>query len=208
MRAAGLRRIHVVTGFRRQALASELARLDVVEAYNPDFAAGMFSSVQVGVASLPFDVAAFLLAPVDATVAASTVARILRAAAASDAAVVYPAFRGKRGHPPFVRRSLFAEILAGGGESDNGGLRPLLARHEDSALNVVVLDRGCLMDMDTPTTIVGCRRRWSGAGRTTRCPLLDDCGDHAPRRFGRPIAAVSVVTEQVVARRRGSRTQF
>ena len=151
LRAAGLRRIHVVTGFRRQAMASELARLDVVEAYNPDFAAGMFTSVQAGVASLPFDVAAFLLAPVDATLLrASTVTRILRAAAASDAVVVYPAFRGKRGHPPFVRRSLFAEILAGGGESDNGGLRPLLARHEDSALNVVVLDRGCLMDMDTP----------------------------------------------------------
>ena len=65
LRAAGVERIHVVTGFQADALAPELTRLGVTRAHNPDFAAGMFSSVQAGVASLPADADAFLLAPVD-----------------------------------------------------------------------------------------------------------------------------------------------
>ena len=82
LRAAGVARIHVVTGFQADALAPELARLGVTRAHNPDFAAGMFSSVRAGVASLPADVDAFLLAPVDVPLLRpSTIARILRAAA-------------------------------------------------------------------------------------------------------------------------------
>jgi len=53
LRAAGLQRIHVVTGFEAENLAPELNRLGVTRAHNPDFAKGMFSSVRAGVASLP-----------------------------------------------------------------------------------------------------------------------------------------------------------
>ena len=41
LRAAGVERIHVVTGFEAESLAPELARLGVTRAHNPQFAAGM-----------------------------------------------------------------------------------------------------------------------------------------------------------------------
>ncbi len=40
LRAAGVGRIHVVTGFQADALAPELTRLGLTRAHNPDFAAG------------------------------------------------------------------------------------------------------------------------------------------------------------------------
>jgi CTP:molybdopterin cytidylyltransferase MocA len=193
LRQAGVRRIHVVTGFNAAALAPELAALDLVEARNPDFAAGMFSSVQAGVASLPADVEALLLSPVDAPLLrASTVARILRAAASRDSAIVYPAFRGERGHPPLIRRSLFAEILSGDGQ---GGLRALLARHEDVASEVAVFDWGCLIDMDRRDD----HRLLAAALAGRRAPDAEECEamleaaatPEAARRHGRAVAALA-----------------
>ena len=115
---------------------------------NADFDRGMLSSVQAGVASLPAETEAFLLMPVDVPlVRASTITRLLDAASADDAAVLYPAFRGERGHPPVIRRALFADILA---FDSAGGLSALLARREAEARNVPVFDWGCLEDMDRP----------------------------------------------------------
>ena len=193
LRAAGVGRIHVVTGFQADALAPELTRLGVTRAHNPDFAAGMFSSVQAGVASLPADVEAFLLAPVDVPLLRpSTIARVLRAAAARDSAIVYPTFRGERGHPPLVRRALFAEILNSDGD---GGLRALLARHEDEASEVAVFDWGCLVDMDRRDDY----RRLAAALAGHRLPDVAECEamfdaaatPEATRRHGRAVAALA-----------------
>ena len=193
LRAAGVGRIHVVTGFQADALAPELARLGVTRAHNADFAAGMFSSVRAGVASLPADVEAFLLAPVDVPLTrASTLARVLRAAAARDSAIVYPTYRGKRGHPPIVRRALFAEILSSDGD---GGLRALLARHDDEASEVAVFDWGCLADMDRHDDY----RRLAAALAGHRAPDPAECESmfdaaatpESTRRHGRAVAALA-----------------
>ncbi|MGO9420053.1 nucleotidyltransferase family protein, partial [Roseiarcus sp.] len=65
LRGAGVARIHVVTGFKAEALAPELCRLGVTIAHNADFEGGVMSSVQTGVAGLPAEMEAFLLMPVD-----------------------------------------------------------------------------------------------------------------------------------------------
>jgi len=198
LRAAGMGRIHVVTGFQADALAPELARLGVTRALNPDFATGMFSSVQEGVASLPADADAFLLAPVDVPlVRPSTIVRVLHTAAARDSAIVYPTYRGKRGHPPLVRRALFAEILSSDGD---GGLRALLARHEDAASEVAVFDWGCLVDMDRGDDY----RLLAAAAAGHRIPNAEECETmldaaatpEATRRHGRAVAALAVSLAQ------------
>jgi len=193
LRAAGLERIHVVTGFEAEALALELTRLGVTRAHNPDFAAGMFSSVRAGVASLPADVGAFLLAPVDVPLLRpSTIARVLRAATTRDSAVVYPTFRCKRGHPPLVRRALFAEIL---GSDGDGGMQALLARHESAASEVPVFDWGCLVDMDRRDDY----RLLLATLADHRLPDVAECETmfdaastpEATRRHGRAVAALA-----------------
>jgi molybdenum cofactor cytidylyltransferase len=148
LREAGLRHIHVVTGHNADLIAPELANLGVTAVHNGNFAAGMFTSVQAGVASLPAAMDGFLLLPVDVPlVRAWTIRQVLHTAATADARIVYPTFCGKRGHPPFVGRALFREILSCDGE---GGLRAILARREAEAASVAVFDRGCLLDMDSP----------------------------------------------------------
>ena len=121
---------------------------DIAPVHNANFAEGMFTSVQAGVASLPAGIEGFVLLPVDVPlIRASTVRCVLDKAAATRAPIVHPVFRGERGHPPFIGRALFGEILESDGE---GGLRAILARHEREAASVAVFDRGCLMDMDRP----------------------------------------------------------
>jgi molybdenum cofactor cytidylyltransferase len=148
LREAGVRHIQVVTGYQAELLAPELGALGVTAVHNANFAGGMFTSVQAGVASLPAAIEGFLLLPVDVPlVRASTLRRVLAAAATSRAPIVHPTFRGNHGHPPFVGGTLFSEILESDGE---GGLRPILDRHEREACDVAVFDRGCLLDMDCP----------------------------------------------------------
>jgi len=116
----------------------------------------------------------------------------LRAAATRDSAIVYPTFRGKRGHPPLVRRALFAEILASDGD---GGLRALLARHEETASEIAVFDWGCLVDMDRRDDY----RLLSAALASHRVPDVAECETmfdaastpEATRRHGRAVAALA-----------------
>ena len=193
LRAAGVARIHVVTGFQADALAPELTRLGVTRVHNPNFAAGMFSSVRAGVASLPADVDAFLLAPVDVPLLRpSTIARVLRAAARRDSEVVYPTFRGERGHPPLIRRCLFAEIMESDGD---GGLRALLARHQDEASEIAVFDWGCLVDMDRydDYRLLAAALAGHRAPDVAECEAMFDAAatPEATRRHGRAVAALA-----------------
>jgi len=145
-REAGIARIRIVTGHEAEAMESFLrsAGLDAVR--NPDYDKGMYSSVQAGLASLPAAVQACFLLPVDIPlVRASTIDALANRYASKPAAVIYPNFRGQRGHPPLISRELFAEVISGDGE---GGLRALLQRYETD--EVAVADEGILLDMDTP----------------------------------------------------------
>ncbi len=144
---AGIGPIHVVVGHRGAEVAAVLADGPAAVVENAAYDLGMYSSLRAGIASLPVTVAGTLLIPCDVpAVRATTFARVA-AAGLARGVVVHPTFRGEPGHPPFLPRTLFAEIIRGDGE---GGLRALLARHEAEASTVAVFDRACLHDMDHP----------------------------------------------------------
>lgn len=148
LREAGVPRVHVVLGHRAEELRPVVAEAGAVAVDNPAFDAGMMSSVQAGIASLPAETAACLLLPADMPlVRPATVARVLAAARQTGAAIVHPTFLGARGHPPLIGRALFGEIRAAGPEVP---LSAVLARHQSQAREVAVFDGGCLCDMDEP----------------------------------------------------------
>ncbi|HSR40577.1 MAG TPA: nucleotidyltransferase family protein, partial [Longimicrobiales bacterium] len=97
---------------------------------NPDPSAGPVSSLRAGIRALEeaeeaVDGVAFC--PVDhPLVEPDTVERLLGAFRAGDAPAVVPAHGGRRGHPVFFRRTLFAELL---GEELEEGARTVLHRH-------------------------------------------------------------------------------
>jgi molybdenum cofactor cytidylyltransferase len=146
-RNASITRIVVVTGHEATQLQPLLKGMGVPAVHNPDYASGMYSSVQAGIKSLPEDIDACFLLPADIPlVRPATVKAIVGCYESKRPSIIYPVFLGRRGHPPLIARSLFAEIIAGDGE---GGLRALLQRHDADASKVDVFDEGILLDMDT-----------------------------------------------------------
>jgi len=149
LRAAGVDDVCVVTGHHAETLHSEIARLGARSAYNPDFDRGMYSSIVRGISALPDSAEACLLLPVDIPlVRAASVRQLLRHPFDARTQVLYPTFRGQRGHPPMIRRSLFVPICAH--QDPAGGLKALLQQHQDAATELALCDQGILYDMDTP----------------------------------------------------------
>lgn len=146
-RSAGVEEIICVTGHNSDRLSGLLRGLAVQEVFNPLHGKGMFSSVRAGVAALDPASCAFFILPVDIPlVRTATVRRLCQAWIPGSKSVLYPVFKGRRGHPPLVPAEYGRDIVAWKGR---GGLRGFLARHEKDARQIPVADAHMLMDMDT-----------------------------------------------------------
>jgi molybdenum cofactor cytidylyltransferase len=138
----------VVLGHRGDEIRPLLASMGVRWVSNPEFDSGMYSSVVTGIRSLDRAVTACFVLPADMpAVRASTIARLGQAHRRTGASVLYPTFRGERGHPPLISSRLFPATTSGDGA---GGLQRVLAAHEGQAREVAVRDEGVLLDLDTP----------------------------------------------------------
>lgn len=145
---AGIQDIRVVVGHRANELLPVLDGLKVQSVINKNYSEGMFSSVKEGVKSLSQDIDGFFLLPVDnPIIQQDTLSKLCQTFSTSRFGIVYPAFHGKRGHPPLISCRYINEILDWSG---NGGLKNLLEFYEGDAINVELEDQGVLMDMDTP----------------------------------------------------------
>ena len=143
----GIKDIRVVVGHRANELLPVLDRLGVQAIVNPNFAEGMFSSVTVGVKSLPPEVVGFFLLPVDNPIVnRHTLETLQKAFFSTEYGIIYPSFQGKRGHPPLISRRYINEVLTW---NKPGGMRAMLEQFEHDALEVDVVDQGILLDMDT-----------------------------------------------------------
>ena len=128
-RDAGIEDVRVVIGHRAADLLPLVERLQARPVMNEGYADGMFSSVQAGVGSLGGDVEAFFLLPVDIPlVRRETISMLANAFRGGNGSILYPAFYGKRGHPPLIASRYREEIIAWSGE---GGLEIVsLTRHD------------------------------------------------------------------------------
>jgi molybdenum cofactor cytidylyltransferase len=96
------------------------------------------------------EIKGLLLLPVDhPRVEAGTVAALLQAASAPAgpcAPIVVPVQRGRSGHPVFLSREVFPDLLEPELEE---GARTVVERHRDRVLEVEVDDPGVLADLNT-----------------------------------------------------------
>ncbi len=105
------------------------------------------SSIVAGIQSFDSTIGAFFLLPVDIPlVKPETIRHLLQASEKHQAPVVYPCFRGTRGHPPLIRIHCIEDMKP----SREGGLMRHLQAFDDRALHVEVADGGILMDCHTP----------------------------------------------------------
>jgi CTP:molybdopterin cytidylyltransferase MocA/HD superfamily phosphohydrolase YqeK len=147
-RDAGVTEVIAVLGHRADELRSLAERCGARAVSNPQFEQGMFTSIVAGTRALPsWATGAFVLPADIPLVRAATVRQMSATFAKRQEGIVYPVFAGHRGHPPLISRSILAEAAQDGA---SGTLCSLLARHENSALDLPVADEAIHMDMDTP----------------------------------------------------------
>jgi molybdenum cofactor cytidylyltransferase len=147
LKAGGVPDIIVVTGFKAEALRPVLAHCGVREVVNPHPELGMFSSVLTGAAAVNDDVHGVLILPGDMPmVQSSTIRSLIDDYFESGADVIYPTFRGRRGHPPIISLRCLTGNLP---PQLPGGLRTLLQAFGATTRELPVPDEGILIDIDT-----------------------------------------------------------
>ncbi|MHA6759130.1 nucleotidyltransferase family protein [Streptacidiphilus sp. PAMC 29251] len=155
LRAGGCGRIVVVLGAGAEEVAAgaELGGCELVR--NPDWESGMGSSLRVGLAALPGDASAALVALVDTPgVTSEAVARLLTAHQ-NGAGLAAAGYAGRRGHPVLIAAEHWPE--AARGAVGDAGARALLAAHADELVLVECGDVARPDDIDTPEAWA----RWS-----------------------------------------------
>lgn len=153
LQIAGLETIVVVTGGTHEQVEAALSGLEVRCAFNSAYAEDdMAISLQTGLAALPEDCPAALVALGDQPQMESRVARQVRQAyeqayEESRPVLVAPSYEMRRGHPWIIDRSLWPEVqqLAPGQT-----LREIFTRHAAGIRYVEVDTPTILRDLDTP----------------------------------------------------------
>jgi molybdenum cofactor cytidylyltransferase len=146
--AAGLSPVVVVLGARARDVASELEGLPVLTVHNPDWEAGMGSSLRVGVRALaehPDAVEAALVMLCDQLqVEAAHLRALVESFARTKALIVASGYEGTRGVPALFSRATFPELEALAPEQ---GARRVIAREPSRVVEVALAGGG--EDIDT-----------------------------------------------------------
>jgi molybdenum cofactor cytidylyltransferase len=149
LRTAGAEPVLCITGHRRDEVEAALAGSGASAIFNADYATGeMISSYQTGIRALvDSDCAGTLIALGDQPHIPSTViAQVIAQAQQTPAALVIPSYAMRRGHPFYVPRGLWPELLTLRGDET---LRTLVQRHNNMIVYVSVETDAILRDMDT-----------------------------------------------------------
>ena len=145
---AGVADVRIVVGHRMESLISVIERTNANAVINRNYRAGMFSSVQAGVNSIPRDSEAFFIHPVDMPmVYPSTITKMIDRYDAYAGTIIYPCYRGTRGHPPLVPNRFSRAIVRA---NVSGRLSDVLADFSKNSMDLEVEDPNILIDMNQP----------------------------------------------------------
>lgn len=142
--------IVLVLGFsaemiRRQLPAVLLDGIEVV--VNPEFEQGMAGSLREGLGAVSPQADAALIVLADQPFARSgTMDKIVERYRDSSAEIVIPFYKGQRGNPVLLDRSVFPEVMALKGDM---GCRAIFGSHTEGIVEVDVDDAGVLLDIDS-----------------------------------------------------------
>ncbi len=151
--------IVLVLGFAAEAITTQIEVEGVRVVINPDHQQGMGTSLRAGLAALDAQTQAALIVLADQPfVSPTTLDQIINHYQQSDGQIVIPTYRGFRGNPVLLDRSVFPEVMALSGDI---GCRAIFGDHLDGIVKVPVGDIGILLDIDTPEDLA----RWQQFGK-------------------------------------------
>ncbi len=142
----------VITGHQHKAVEAALADLGTIFVHNPDFAAGLSTSLRRGLAALPEDLDGVVVALGDMPRLKPRVIDKLIAAfdPLEGRSICIPTWHGKRGNPVLLARRFFAELQAISGDV---GAKTLIGDYPELVCEVPVEDNAVLIDADTPAAL-------------------------------------------------------
>jgi molybdenum cofactor cytidylyltransferase len=149
IRGAGLDEIVLVLGSSAEAIrqhlpASAFEALTVV--VNEGYDQGMAGSLREGLSVVHPQIDAVLIVLADQPfIRPETLDQIVDRYRRSKAQIVIPTYKGSRGNPVLLDRSVFPEIEALNGDI---GCRAIFGSHSDGIVKVEVEDNGILLDID------------------------------------------------------------
>ncbi|MFH1716223.1 MAG: nucleotidyltransferase family protein [Planctomycetota bacterium] len=140
--------VHVVVGHQGRQVSAELSGRKVTIIENPDYESGMLSSARCGLAHLPQQCSAILVALGDQpSITSQLIDKMLLTFKAAEKRILVPLYNGRRGHPLLFSQIYRDEILA---NYDDVGLRGLLHAHPEDVFELAVSSSAVLSDMDCP----------------------------------------------------------
>jgi len=159
--ASRARPVVVVTGHERERVEAALKGLNVQCVHNPNYAAGLSTSLTAGLAALPSEIDGAIVCLGDMPqVRASLIDQLIAAFDPERGAlVVVPSIEGRRGNPVVWSRRFFPELLALDGDV---GARHLIGRYPEAVVEVPVTDKAVLIDLDTPEALIAVRAEIEG----------------------------------------------
>ncbi|MDQ6648512.1 MAG: nucleotidyltransferase family protein [Actinomycetota bacterium] len=148
LRDGGCSSVTVVLGAAADEVIAQGRLTDVDLCHNVDWADGMGSSLRAGLAALPADAEATLVALVDQPLVGAEAVRRLLAAGADGAVAAVATYEGRRRNPVLLARALWPAVAeAAVGEA---GARTYLRSHPELVTPVECADTGSADDVDTP----------------------------------------------------------
>jgi molybdenum cofactor cytidylyltransferase len=124
---------------------------------NPDFAAGLASSVKSGIAAVPANADGAVVCLGDMPlIDAHLIDRLIDAFAPDRGHLIaVPVSDNKRGNPVLWSRRFFNELMTLDGDV---GARHLIAKHSETVVEVAVEGHGAFLDIDTPQALEAAQR--------------------------------------------------
>jgi molybdenum cofactor cytidylyltransferase len=149
VRGAGVDEIVLVLGFSAQTIRERLP-ISVIEGLkvvvNQAYEQGMASSLREGLSALdPQTDAALIVLADQPFIRSDTLNRIVEEHRRTRAQIVIPLYRGFRGNPVLLDRSVFPKVMALDGDI---GCRAIFGSHLEGIVKVEVDDVGILLDID------------------------------------------------------------
>lgn len=146
--ASHVKEIIVITGHDKEQVEAIFAGSDARCMHNPNYAAGLSTSLATGLNALSDDIDAALICLGDMPrVTAGDIDRLIDAFDPDAGRMIcVPVYEGKRGNPVLWPRPFFTEMSELHGDV---GAKHLLFDYEDLVLEVEMPDSGVLLDFDT-----------------------------------------------------------
>ena len=161
--ASRARPIIAVLGNQADAVDAALGKLPVERVRNPDFAAGLSTSLKLGIATLPPELDGVIVCLGDMPlISGRHLDRLIAAFNPLEGrTIIVPTRRGKRGNPVLWSKRFFAQMTELAGDV---GAKHLIGEHADLVAEVEMDDDAVLVDIDTPEALDALRQKRKPAG--------------------------------------------